>query len=63
MTTIIALIAAGLILMLWRQILIVIAWVLIALIILGILSFLHVTDEAAPAAASSVTSQECIPRL
>lgn len=53
MSVIVALIAAGLILLLWRQVLMLIAWAIIALILLGIVTVLHLTDEPTSVAAST----------
>jgi hypothetical protein len=58
MSFIVALVLAGLILLCWRQVLFLIAWAVLALVILGILSVLHLTDQPARAASVGV-SQGC----
>ncbi|WP_353509031.1 hypothetical protein [Intrasporangium sp.] len=58
MSLIVALVLASVILMYWRQFLFLIAWAFLALVLLGIISILHFTDQQAPAASVGV-SQGC----
>ena len=58
MSLIVALVLASLILLCWRQVLFLIAWAVLALVLLGILSVLHLTDRPDPPAPVGV-SQGC----
>ena len=58
MSPIVALVAASMILLFWRQVLFLIAWAILALILLGIVSLLQPTDQPAPAASASA-NQVC----
>ena len=57
MSLIIPLIAAGLVLLFWRQVLILFALVIIALVFAGIVTMLHMTSDSTPFAAVASTTR------
>jgi predicted RND superfamily exporter protein len=61
MTLTVALIAAGVIVLFWRQIAAVVVWLVLALVILGAFAVLRPTEEPAPIPPATGITAEATP--